>query len=54
LKRSRRPTRKQRLEELKKQSEWLENEMIRRRVALPLERRMNFLRRRIGICSTAL
>jgi len=32
----------------------LENEMIRRRVAAPLDKRMNFLRRRIGICSSAL
>jgi hypothetical protein len=48
------PTRKARLEALKKQNEWLENDLIRRRVALPLERRMNFLRKRIGICSSAL
>jgi hypothetical protein len=48
------PTKKERLELLKKQSEWLENDMIRRRVAAPVERRMNFLRKRIGICSTAL
>jgi hypothetical protein len=53
LKRSR-PTRKERLELLKKQSDWLENDMIRRRVAAPLERRMNFLRKRIGICSSSL
>jgi hypothetical protein len=53
LKRSR-PTRKERLAQLKTQSEWLENDMIRRRVAAPLERRMNFLRRRVGICRTCL
>ena len=53
LKRSR-PTRKERLELLRKQSEWLENDMIRRRVAAPVERRMNFLRKRIGICSSSL
>src|SRR6478672_3432140 len=45
------PTRRQKLALLRKESEWLENDMIRRRVAAPLERRMNFLRRRIGICS---
>lgn len=53
LKRSR-PTRKERLELLRKQSDWLENDMIRRRVAAPLEQRMNFLRKRIGICSSSL
>jgi hypothetical protein len=53
LKRSR-PTRKERLEQLKAQSEWLENDMIRRRVAAPIERRMNFLRKRIGICRSCL
>jgi hypothetical protein len=47
-------TRKERLAELKTQSEWLEDDMIRRRVAAPLEKRMNFLRKRIGICRTAL
>jgi predicted nucleotidyltransferase len=50
----RRQTRKQRRAGLKAQSEWLENDMIRRRVAAPLERRMNFLRKRIGICSSCL
>jgi hypothetical protein len=30
------------------------HDMIRRRVAAPIERRTNFLRRRVGICSTAL
>ncbi|MGA7237411.1 MAG: nucleotidyltransferase [Bryobacteraceae bacterium] len=53
LKRSR-PTRKERLAQLKAQSEWLENDMIRRRVEAPLERRMNFLRRRVGICRSCL
>lgn len=47
-------TRKVRLELLKQQSEWLENDMIRRRVAAPLESRMNFLRKRIGICRSCL
>jgi hypothetical protein len=36
------------------QSEWLENDMIRRRVAAPIERRMNFLRKRVGICRSCL
>ena len=48
------PKCKERLGQLKVQSEWLENDMIRRRVAVPIERRMNFLRRRIGICRTCL
>jgi len=39
---------------LRKQNEWPENDMIRRRVAAPLEQRMNFLRKRIGLCSSAL
>jgi hypothetical protein len=47
-------TRKERLDLLRKQSDWLENDMIRPRVAAPLVRRMNFLRRRIGICSSSL
>jgi hypothetical protein len=42
------------LETLRKQNEWLEDDLIRRRVAAPLEKRMNFLRKRIGICSSAL
>ena len=49
-----RQTRKSRAELLRPQSEWLENDMIRRRVAAPLERRMNFLRKRIGICRSCL
>ena len=49
-----RPTKKQRMELLRKQNEFLQSELIRRRVALPIEQRMNFLRKRIGICSTAL
>ena len=48
------PTRKQKRDLPGKQSEWLENDMIRRRVAAPLRVRMNFLRKRIGICSSAL
>jgi hypothetical protein len=47
-------TRKQRLEMLRIQSDWLENDMIRRRVAAPLEHRMNFLRKRVGICQSCL
>jgi hypothetical protein len=29
-------------------------DMIRRRLALPIEKRTNFLRKRIGICSSCL
>lgn len=53
MKRSK-PPRKVRLAELEKQSDWLEKEMIRRRVAAPIERRMNFLCKRVGICSSCL
>jgi predicted nucleotidyltransferase len=49
-----RPLKKEKLTALRNQNDWLETEMIRRRVAAPLERRMNFLRKRIGICSSAL
>ena len=46
--------RKARLAQLREQSDRLEMEMIRRRVAASFERRMNFLRKRIGICSSCL
>jgi hypothetical protein len=49
-----RPARAGKRKALKKPSEWLEDDMIRRRVAAPLERRMNFLRKRIGIARTCL
>jgi hypothetical protein len=29
-------------------------DMIRRRLAMPLSRRMNFLRKRVGICRSSL
>ena len=54
MKRRPKLTRKQRLEALRIASDLLENDMIRRRLAAPIERRMNFLRRRVGICSSAL
>lgn len=47
-------SKKVKLKTLREQSEWLEKDMIRRRVAAPLEWRMNFLRRRVGICRSCL
>lgn len=46
--------RQTKLDRLRKESERLRDEMIRRRVAAPLEHRMNFLRKRVGICSSCL
>jgi len=45
---------RQRMELLAKECEWIRHEMVRRRVAAPIEHRTNFLRKRVGICSTAL
>jgi hypothetical protein len=45
----RRLTRKQKLEALARASEQLDRETIRRRLALPVEKRANFLRRLVGI-----
>jgi hypothetical protein len=36
------------------QGDWLENDIVRRRVAALIEQRMNFLRKRIGICQSCL
>jgi hypothetical protein len=44
-----RVTRKDRLEALKKESELAERELIRRLLALPIEKRGNFLRQRVGL-----
>ncbi len=46
-------TKRQRMELLAKESEWLRRDMVRRRVAAPIEHRTNFLRARVRICSTA-
>jgi hypothetical protein len=48
------PTKKQKPPSLKKQFEIMRNAMIDSWLALPPERRTNFLRKRIGICSSAL
>lgn len=49
-----RPSRKARLDAVKAESERGLHEMIRRWQALPPGRRTNFLRKRVGICRTAL
>ena len=49
-----RVTRKQRLAALRKESDLALRDLMRRRIAAPLPERMNFLRKRIGICQTAL
>jgi hypothetical protein len=49
-----RVTRKAQLEALKKENELAIRDLIRRRLALPVEQRMNFLRKRVGICSSCL
>lgn len=47
-------SRKRALAALRKENERAELELIRRRLAMPLEQRMNFLRKRIGIGISAL
>lgn len=49
-----RVSRKVRLEALKKESDLAERELIRRLLALPPEKRTNFLRKRVGIRMTCL
>lgn len=39
---------------LRKESERAERELIRRWQALPVEKRTNFLRKRVGLCASAL
>jgi hypothetical protein len=52
--RPRKPTRAKQLEALKAESERQLVEMIRRRLALPIEQRMNFLRVRLPGGGSAL
>jgi hypothetical protein len=40
------------LRQLTRESEWLESEQIRRLLALPMNKRTHFLRRRVGRGST--
>ena len=47
-------TRKAKLAALKKESDAALTDQIRRLLALPIERRTNFLRKRIGFCSSCL
>lgn len=49
-----RVTRKERLEALRKENDLALRDLIRRRLAAPLAQRLNFLRKRIGVCRTAL
>jgi hypothetical protein len=46
-KRSRRPTRQETLSALAAESDRQLNDLIRRRLAMPIEQRMNFLRKRL-------
>jgi hypothetical protein len=48
------PSRKKQLAALKKESELALIDMIRRWQALPIDRRTNFLRKRVGICASCL
>ena len=48
------PSREKALAALRKENERAEMELIRKRLALPPEKRMNFLRKRIGIGVSAL
>jgi hypothetical protein len=49
-----RVSRKVRLEALKKESDLAEREQIRRLLALPIEKRTNFLRKRVGLRMSCL
>lgn len=54
MKRKKRPARRTVLTALRKESDRAEREMIRRWQALPMEKRTNFLRKRIGLGASAL
>jgi hypothetical protein len=47
-------TRAGKLRNLKKANDQAIREMIRRQLALPMEKRTNFLRKRVGIASSCL
>ena len=49
-----RPTRKAKLEALKKESDLAVRDQIRRLLALPMEKRTHFLRKRVGIRMSCL
>lgn len=54
MKKPQRPSRRAALAAVARENERAVREMIRRRLALPPERRTNFLRKRVGIGRTAL
>jgi hypothetical protein len=47
-------TRKEKLDALKRESDLADRALIRRLLALRPEQRTNFLRKRVGICSSCL
>jgi hypothetical protein len=51
---SRNPNRPKVLKALKNESDWHDRDMIRRLLALPMERRTNFLRVKIGLRGSCL
>jgi len=49
-----RMTREGKLRKLRKTNDQAIRDLIRRRLVLPMDKRTNFLRKRIGICSSCL